>query len=201
MANVTMTYGTYNFSPVPIVSLNKVFQKAGDGTPLGVAYTMSLDGTLVPRTGGIINVDNAQDLLVSGLHCEGEAFVIMCNSGILFSGYPRINNLSFEPSSNNWVFTSPYKIELEFDIYTGSGEFNSEFENCDFDNVIQFISDAREDWQLEFMEDRSYYNWVLPSGSVLDANPYQLRLTHNLSAVGKRHYAGIGLVKQVLIKF
>jgi hypothetical protein len=194
---ITMTYGTYNFSPVPIVALSKTFQKAGDGTPLGVAYRMSLDGTLVAYpTGGIINIDNQQDLFVSGLKIEGNAFVIKCNNSILFSGYPRINELNFQPSPNNWVFTSPYSVELEFDIYTGSGEYSSEFEGANFDTVTQFISDAREDWSLEFIEDRSYYSWTLPSGSVLDENPYQLRLTHNVSAVGKRHYWESGLTKQ-----
>lgn len=192
MANVTLTYNTgaqqYNFSPVPFINLRKNFQKTQDGSVVGALFEVTLDGTLVSvPTGGLVYIDNLQDRLRTYLAEEGKALELRCDGSLIFKAYPRINSISFSPSNNNWVFTSPYTIDMEWDEEpVGTGENTGVHP--------PFVSDASEEWSFEFLGER--YKYSLNTSVGLDTNPYQFRLTHNVNAKGKRRYSESGLRKQ-----
>lgn len=182
-----MSYGSYNFTPVPFLRIAKEYGKTSDGTRIGTIYRTTLNGTLVnTNPGGLNSVMSGQDMLKSGLAIDGQLFLLQCNSGTVLSCYPRINSINFETSDNNWVYTCPYSIEIEFDDQIAPPSSLS-------DGAVQppYIQSATEEWNIEFADDKNYYDW---GGT--DKPPYQLRMTHNVSAVGKRHYGASGLRKE-----
>lgn len=185
MANeVTMAYGTYSFSPVPFVTLEKEYNKTEADEQIGASFRITLEGIVTPlpdSPGGFIDVDALQDELREAMSTDGQLFKIMCGSTTIMSAHPRVVSLQFARSSDNWVQTTPFTINLEWDEEpTGSGE----------DSFTPFLKSVKESWNLETVEDRAYYNWDL--GGTPDAAPYTVRLTHNVSAVGKRHYISGG---------
>jgi len=188
--NVTMTYGDYSPSPIPLVTISKEFQKQGDGKLIGTVFRLSLNGTIYAPTGGISYIMAQQDDIRAAFNTDGKLFKIACDGNPLLNVYPRINSLSFSDSPNNWVTTCPYTIELEFDDEPQpSSSFDVLGENTGV--MPPFISSADESWQIEFADESSYYN--LGDG---DQNSIRLRLTHTVSAVGKRRYTGAGLEKE-----
>lgn len=180
MANITMTYGAYNFSPVPFLTINKDYETTEADERIGSIFRVTLDGMVTPLpsgTGGYSYVDTLQDQLRAAFTQDGQQFKVMCDSTTLISAYPRVKSIQFSPSSDNWVQTSPYNITMEWDEEpAGSGE----------DTFSPYIKSARESWNLEYVEEGAYYSWDL--AGTPDAAPYKVRLSHNVSAVGKRHY-------------
>ena len=194
--STTMTYGSYNFSPVPFLDITKSYQTAGDGTRLGTLTRVTLNGTLTPLptgTGiGYDDIDTYQDNLRNALATDGQQFLVKCGATTLIEVYPRvIGDLNFSPSSNNWVQTSPFSVTLEWDDEpvgsTGSGE--------DPTLMPPYIESATENWEVEFDDNHNKFSWDIGL-AVDDVGPTVLRLTHSLSAKGKRHYTSGGLDKQ-----
>ena len=188
----TMAYGGYSFSPVPILNINKVYNKTGDSQYAGFTYQYTLDGTLtsVPaNTGGYPYMDALQDALDDAMKVDGSLFLVQCDGYTAISGYPRVASLNFTPTRNNWTQTADYTIVLEID-----GEVAG---------VSPYLTNFSESWTVEFNNDINKYSWDL-SGTYdqdpdayygIDENPYQTRVTHNVSAIGKRHYTAAGLDK------
>ena len=186
----TMTYGAYSFSPVPLMQISIENQKTRDGTLLGQTFRVTLDGTVtpLPGAGSYISVDALQDSLITGLAGDGRRFYVTCGESDILDVYPRINAISFEPTSDNWVNTADYTVELEFDCNAPSG-------------TPPYVHEASEEWVLEFAEDRGFFSSDLSTVTTkhinnyyaLDASPYVFRMTHSLSAVGKSHYSGPGV--------
>lgn len=184
----TMSYGTYSFSPVPFLTINKQNQNTSDGQKLGTVFDIGIQGTLTPLptgAGGYSTIDTYQDELRTAFAQEGLLFLVKCNDTVLISGYPRItDNVSFNTSNDNWTLTTPFNISLQLDSEPGD---NGE------DIFSQYISEASESWNLEF-DDRNQFQWSIPSGTgTPDAAPYTLRLTHSISAKGKRHFGGTSI--------
>lgn len=183
----TMTYGDYSFKPVPMMQISIDRQKTRDGTSLGNTFNVRLEGSVTPLptgTAGYANVDTLQDSLISSLNQDGQRFHVTCGGQNLLDVYPRINNLSFDPTSDNWVNRANYSVELEFDHNTPTG-------------TPPYIKEASENWSLEFDDTKSYFSSDLSTVSpqyagndyVTDVSPYILKMTHDVSAVGKRHYS------------
>lgn len=188
-----MTYGGYNFSPVPIVDLQKIYERTADGTMIGSAFNYTLNGEIYTPTGGLSSIVASQNAIRSAFASDGQLFQVKCDGNVLFQAYPRIIAApEFRPSPDNWVLTCPYNIGLQFDDEpqpTGTANV-SLGENSSI--MPPFISDFSESWQVEFVEDQAHFSETL-TGAVADANLYQMRLTHNITAVGKRRYTGLGL--------
>lgn len=184
-----MSYGDYSFSPVPIITTEREFQKGADNSLNGTVFNISLNGNLVNvPTGGLASIITKQNILRSGIKDEGRLFLLTCDGTTLISGYPRINSpLQFNESTNNWIFNCPYNLSFQFD----------ELENYTTDttgSLPYYIQDAGETWSVEFLED-NFYSFVLPDATN-DISPYQIRLSHSVNALGKAHYnnAGLGLL-------
>lgn len=186
-----MKYGDYSFSPIPLVSIQKDYQKSGDETVLGSVINITLNGVLtpLPSTAGFLNTTNLQDDLREAFNADGKYFEIACDGNIVFSGCPRIQGLTLEESSNNWVQTIPFSIELQFDVDQSLLE-DSEYHP-------PYIQEASDEWNLEFVQDNRHFSLDLStvsdqqSGNYygLDNNQlYVMRVTHNISAKGKRYY-------------
>lgn len=184
-------------SPAPFLSIEKQFNKSADSTILGSVFDINLRGTLVsykgsPNSSGTFtsgtilpsdesfgDIDPIGSLMtkaesIRGLFNkanEGKLLQISGCNGLLLSCYPRINTVSLPEDS--YVQAVPYQISLEADIVKGSLYPSGE------DLYSQFISQASEGWQLEDNETAAG-----PSGH----QQHTYRLTHSISAVGKRHY-------------
>ena len=189
---VTMQYGSYSFSPVPIMNLSKQYQKTPDGYIIGSVFNATLEGTLYAPIGGITSVIQMQQVLRQAFATQGQLFVLACNSGELIQCYPRINGPEFLPTQDNWVQTCKYTISLQFDDEPQPSGTSSASIGENSAIMPPFISDASESWNLEQIEDSSHYLLNLGSSNY-DSNPYQFRITHNVSAVGKLRYTGSGL--------
>lgn len=176
-----MTYGTYSFSPVPMVNIAKVYHKTEDGTQIGTTFNMDLNGVLTPLptgTAGITETMHYMDVLRHAFATDGCPFVISCNDDVLWSGNPRVNDISFEENGNNWVNTIDYTVSLSFDT-----------EDSEEDDSLAppHIENASETWSVEFADGINRFSIDLPTAGV-DASPYVLNMSHTISAKGKKHF-------------
>jgi hypothetical protein len=191
MTNLTtMTYGSYNFSPVPFINMSQDTISNRDGR-IGTRYNITLEGTLSTApgmAGGIVNVDTLQDNLRAAFAQDGLKFELKCSSTPMLICYPKLSGpITFPPSNNNWVYTCPYTIELEFEDFAG-------------EDHKPYVDQASENWTVEFVEDSSKYclelSGVTATGSGYyydkDCNYIMMRVSHNLSAVGQQHYVDSG---------
>lgn len=206
-SRIYMKYGNYFFTPVPLLTINKEYHKTEDSKIIGATFHLDLQGTLVSYpSGGYPNIDTQQDNLLEALEVDGNLFYLFCSGDgtttDIIKSYARVNPITFNPSPDNWVFTCPYSAQLEFDdlglAISGGGPFSTAFSTAFMSESStvsgMYIRDASEDWQLEFLEAAPYQFTLATLGT--DRNPHQLRLVHNVSAVGKRHYEANGLVKE-----
>jgi hypothetical protein len=190
MPNIIMKYGDYSFIPVPFITLSKSDSKTGAGKNVGTVFTLSLSGTLttLPNPGGLAAIDTLQDTMRAAMDRDGKLFILTCDGTELIKGYPRISqNVQFNTSSDNWIFSCPFTLELEFDEEPYNGGENPSL-------MPPYILSANESWSVEFEQERNRFELSLDSGSgsITDASPYVLRMTHSVSAVGKMHYEGTG---------
>lgn len=191
--SVSMSYGGFDFSPVPMITIGKTYQKSAASIAVGTTFTVGINGNIVNTSGvgglpltfsGIRNIRNAFDR-------DGKYFKITCDGTVLFEGYPRIvQEINFTESQNNWVFTCPYNLTLEFDNepvnigIAGSGENVPSL-------MPPFIANYDDNWTFEFDEQTAKYSLTTTTG--VDTNAIIMRATHNTSAVGKSHWTGPGL--------
>jgi len=189
MATIEMFYGDYSLVPVPLITFSKEDSKTDSGKLIGTLLKIQLQGTLTTLPGvnsGLVLVDALQDAMRAAFDRDGKHFTLKCDGQTIIDGYPRISqNVQFNTSTDNWVMSCPYTIELEFDDEPGNNGENAE-------SMPPYIFSANESWTVEFEQDRNRYFWTLDSGSLPDASPYVLRMTHNVSAVGKMHYYNTG---------
>lgn len=191
--SVSMMYGNYSFSPVPMISISKEYQKTAADIAIGTVFDVSLNGNIIAGTsGGTIGLP----VLFSGIRDirnafdrDGKLFKISCNNEVLFECYPRIvSPIVFQESENHWVNTVPYSVTLQCDNepvdqgIPGSGE-----------NVLTlhppYIANFDESYTFEF--DQEYNPYTLPvSGGFVDTGFIAVRASHDVSAAGKSHWHG-----------
>ncbi len=185
--STTMTLGSYNFTPVPLMRLGVTPNKTSAGEILGFTYQMTLSGDLILQSGhSILEIDEMQDDLTAAVQVgDGQNFVIECDTETILDCYPRITNGPvFE--QGQWVNRSPYTIDMEFDVlFTGSG-------------FSQYISEYNEEWAFEFPEDKTQFSWQVNGET--DFLPFTGRVTHNVSATGKSVYDSGGLEKSAFLQ-
>jgi hypothetical protein len=179
MSNATnITYGTYDFQrdggPVPLLTINKEFKKIGDGTTIGSVFKVGLAGklNLVPSgIDGYQSVDNMQDALISGFAEDCLEFKVACGESTLIQQYPRINSISFSPTSDNWASSSEFSIDLEWDGDSYSG---------------LWLDSINESWDLQLDNQSSRYQFDLAGGTG-DNNMHLVSLSHAVSAKGTKN--------------
>jgi hypothetical protein len=192
-----VSYRGSKLQPAPLIEINEVFQKTPNGEVLGKTYTINVIGKIVsykgsPTSSGTFNTgvgyladenvaDNArlgailrkQEAIQELFGVEGGSFEVQSLDGSPpLRCNPRINSISFP--AGQWYTQCDYNITLEADEIFPLDTPNS---------GLELISDATETWSLDTEE------------SAEDENlPRIYRLTHNVSAVGKRIFNSIGVV-------
>lgn len=188
--------------PSPFVNITKTYQKSGDDLIVGSLYTITISGTIVafkgsPNSSKVFdstgngladeNIDNdsrlaaiirKQEAIRELFSEEGKEFYIQSDDASEpLKLYPRI--VSVNVPEGAWYNTAPYQVTLEVDRLPN--------EDDKLLGTNYYISSANENWSLE-TDDQN------PESENI---PRTYRLTHSVSADGKRVYDETGaLTKQ-----
>ena len=156
MANlITMTYGSYEFSPTPSFTINRSAERAfGQDFCLSTPLEVELNGLIFPTgingsaSGGFGNVTDQVLELSNTFKCGNcQVFNLLC------SGEPHVFNtpakvVSFNVQPRNdtdlYVDTAQYSISLELVAMTGQT----------YDNQPSGISSISEEWDFEIFDER-----------------------------------------------
>lgn len=193
-----VAYNSNLIIPAPTVHISKEYQRAEDGTPIGSLFVITLHGTLTAgkgspnssgvfwtQGGGTYPSDEAamtsynrltylirkQEAIRKLFNTDGYVFEIdpiFPDSSAPLQCNPRIRSIDIPEGL--WFETCPYTVVMEADtvrgLVVGAGE----------DSFAQYVSRTQEDWAIESADDigRTY------------------RLTHTLSATGKRTFDATG---------
>lgn len=202
MATTNVMYDGKRLIPAPFVSVNKTYQRTADQTPVGAVFRITVTGSIVAYMGSP-KVDGsfwtlsdyppdesvpAESRLKAMLRKQEAIRDLFSNDGYVFEIQsadgsqpmkcnPRVVDITF--ADGLWYDTLPYTIVLESDTLSVNGQ------PVDEDDFSDFITDASESWNIETDE--------TPEGIGL---PRTYRLTHSVSATGKRYFDETGtLVK------
>ncbi|MHA2031151.1 MAG: hypothetical protein ACW99Q_17360 [Candidatus Kariarchaeaceae archaeon] len=193
MANsISMFYGDYEFSPVPFVTLNKVYDRRGDDVKVGVTYNLNLRGWLVGIGSGVDGMITLQRELRDAIATDGDYFRIICDSNVILECFPRPENLQFDEGEHRWMDECPFSIDFNYyvePVNEGVGGFGE-------DTAVfpPHIKSATETWEVEPVPEANYYLFNHSAGT--DSPPYQLRVAHNVAAVGKTYYNDSGVIRK-----
>lgn len=181
-------YGAFSFSgvngyPVPSVSLKNNFERDNTGKVFGSTLTVTLEGQIFSSSGdtGFVQLMGLESGLRNAFTVDGGFLSIGCGTTPTLTGCARVLSYNANKTSNNWVQTIDYSIELDIPIKnTGSGIFA--------------VTQTQDDWTLEPIDDVSFLNSPInlsPIGggsfSTIARNKYypSYRITRTLSAAGK----------------
>ena len=210
-----MAYVQYDSSkiiPAPVVSITKNYLRSGDGKKIGSTFNITLTGKIFsckgsPKTDGTFwtasgypadeaVTDEFAALIKKINHIKkkfAEDFKWLefqpTTGSQQLKCQPRVVSLNF-PSDDqvSWAKTVNYTIELEADELIGMpgasdySKGETFFIDPEDPDTKMFLSAASEEWNLEFAD--------LPQD---ETEPHTYRLTHNLSATGKRRPDTTGL--------
>lgn len=192
-------YDSKRLIPAPTVSISKQYNKTGAGRNIGTLFSISLQGTLLswkgsPTSSGsfwtiggypgdetVTENSKLQSILTKQAAIrelfsnEGLQLEIQSDDGSAATKCnPRVISIDFPEGI--WNQTCQYTINLEAD------RLYPQDEDLDSLGSSYFINDASETWTLETDE---------ATAESLDA-PRSYRLTHSISAQGKRTYNSVG---------
>lgn len=217
-------YDSKKIIPAPLVSVEKTYDRAGDSHKVGSKFVLTLKGSLTcggsPNSIGqfytgagyppstfqddveVMNdpnrrqkwLQNKAEALRNLFAIDGKSLEVQPWDGSApMKCYPTVQNISF--ADGIWYNTLEYTIVLEaneiFGINSAYMKDAEDFNlNQDFfkdaNGVKLYLSEVDENWQLE----------LLDTEPESETYPYTFRLTHNISAVGKRTYDDNGLVSE-----
>lgn len=193
-----ISYGGNRLIPAPFVSITKEYQRTGNGEIVGTLFNITLNGTIVsykgsPTSSGTFHttsgypddeivsndarlaaIERKQDAIRELFSQDGLSLEIQSADGsqpIKFN--PRIGSVNF--AEGLWFTRCEYTISLEADVMYPQDEDD----NLDFES---FINGAEESWDFEASEE------------LLENTPFPrtYRLTHTVSAQGKRFFDSAG---------
>ena len=129
--NISFTIGNYTFDPAPQLSIGQRFNRTQSGEIISIAYTANMNGVLTDLKNrqcgaslgcsmGLIN-----DLRYELDTCECLRMTIVCNGATLVDTNVRVQTAEFNQSNDNWVFTVPYQIAVEWQATEESGNTSS----------------------------------------------------------------------------
>lgn len=190
-------YGSGKLIPAPFVDIRKSYE-GFDSTIISTTYDITLNGTMVghkgsPNSNGefwtqagyppdesLANLESFESLIRKGealrkmFSIPGQSLEIQpCNGTAPLKCNPRV--VGIDIPEGQWTQVMPYTIRLQADEMFG----DVIVDNSEDAEYLQgfYISSASESWQLE-----------MPGEAQNDVHPHTFRLTHLISAKGKRHY-------------
>lgn len=211
----SVSYRGYRLVPAPFFTIEKQYNTTADGKILGSLFNISILGKMVswkgsPTSSGTfwnlggfppdetsIRDDSDQRLKATLRKQEAIRQLFAVEGGSLelqsadgsapMKCNPRLRNIRFAEGS--WYEVSDYQIDLEADSFYGGSFIAPSGE----DGFVEKIRDFSESWTVELNDQPEF-----AGQTTLDFQTNQsYRLTHNISAVGKRFYNENGtLAKQ-----
>ena len=141
--------------PVPLVDLSTEYNTTSAGIAQSITTKVNLNGkifrstycdpTITPSGSGTQRLIEAINRLKDIFKCNNGIFEIKCNNNTIISGSGvKILSSRFDKSSDNWLFTSDYSIELEY-----SEPIPSKINE-------PLIKSGSDSWSLEPIEDYVY---------------------------------------------
>lgn len=195
-------YDSKAIIPAPIVNIQKQYTKSGDGQNIGVVYAITITGTLVaykgsPNSSGTFWTTTGYPpdeqlgetlRLKSIIGKQGGLRQLFANEGKILeivpldgstplSCNPRVIDIQF--AEGIWFDRCDYTITLETDAFRQAGILVGE-DSFQVNGNDNYISAADESWTIEEDDTR------------VGVNQKGFRLTHTVSATGKRFYDGTG---------
>jgi len=141
---ITMNYGSYSFSPVPLFTWSTEMLRDAKGSGVGLRHTLDFNGTFLETAGDSSNISdiiNARSGLLTALQQDGQEFKILENGSGLVSGvYPVISDLSVDEGT--WFDRTSYAFSASWEESLGSNN----------------VSDFSEQWDYEESDDRRTVN-------------------------------------------
>lgn len=194
MATTHVNYNSKRLIPAPFVSINKSYQTTNDGTKVGSVFQIQVIGTIVAHKGSpdsngtfwtaggfpsdetptadqhLRNVIRKQEAIRELFSQDGYVFEVQSADGSQpLKCNPRVVSVEFP--NDLWYNRSQYTITLEADVVYVNGQSIGE------DEFSEYISSADENWSIETNDE--------VEGTEQSRT---FRLTHSLSAVGKRFF-------------
>lgn len=184
---MSVKYNGNRLIPAPFAGFSKTYSRNGAGDVVGSEYTIDLTGKLFPDrgspksgefyTGDSYPADEAttdnfgallakQGLLRQLFSDDGQLLEFTSCDGTTLSCYPTVVEVDI-PNQYHYQYTD-YTVTLRAPYISGLATE---------DSFPEYLQSATENWSLEPTEDREG-----PEGDVVS------RLTHNVSAVGKKAY-------------
>ena len=176
--SVVFTIGNYIFDPAPPeITISQQSVKTGAGELINSTFNANINGTLTTltkTTGGLTNIMELQNEMYAALsECSGcIPMSIVCNSGLLLSANVHVDSLSFQPSSDNWVFTSPFTLSVSWD----ASEDNIFSESVTCNRCLRSVS---ESWDITPID--STFSYTLDCTGL---GPEFYQITHTVNAQG-----------------
>jgi len=162
--NITMTYGSYSFDPVPSVSYSRSAERTpGKDFCLTSPIQVTLEGILRPADGaggfgGFQNIVSGLQQLTDVFKCGTcETFLVQCDAETPWFNAPaRVLDINVSPrtEADLYVQTAQYSITLEMISQSGTA----------YDNGADGISAISEDWNVEFLDERAGGTASSPNG-------------------------------------
>ena len=217
---MSVTYDGKKIIPAPFVEIQKEYLRSGDTHKIGSKFTLTVKGRLV-YCNGSPNTDEfslafwtgpgyppaefqtdvedvgaeefrlkalmrKQENLRTLFSQDGKSFEIVPLDGSApMKCNPKVLGITF--AEGNWNQYVDYTITLQSEDllgFPGAEDARTDVEEdyfTDSDGNKLYLQDTQENWNLEFNDQ--------PED---EDNPYTFRMTHNVSAVGIRHYIDAG---------
>lgn len=216
MAETHVMYNGQRLIPAPLVTINKEYERSGDGTKIGVNFTLTISGTLLaykgsPDSSGVFwtntgypsdevivsdsrlsaierKIDAVRDLFSE----DGHQLEFQSADGKApIKCNPIIQSINFP--EGRWHDTVDYSIVVRTDKLYGSPNVGASEEDLEF-----AISSASESWSLQANEQPQGVSLSLGAGSsppsANDSRTYTL--VHTINATGKITYDSAGTLTQ-----
>lgn len=182
---LTYKYGTYDFSPGPMLAIKTEALKTPDGSGYGRVYDFELNGSLI-LTGaevgsGTVLLFKKIGQLKDALNYDGQLFVIACDNTGIISGYPTIEEFNINDSPDQYTRQAEYNITFKMSsISGGSGAdpFNG------YNTFPPYIKSFNETWDIDFADERLP---VLFNGEQFG---YKVAVSHSIEVEARIHYTG-----------
>lgn len=147
--SVTMTYGSYNFSPVPSYTYSTNMERTvGTNICLSTPAQIQLEGLIFPtESQGFSPVTSGINELVELFKCTGcQDFVIQCDGSNIINGPARVTSFNVNPRTDGdlYVNTASYSVTLEMVSISGD----------EYLNQPSGISAISEEWSIDFLDER-----------------------------------------------
>jgi len=176
--NIVFKINEYTMEPAPMIALTKNFIRTGSGEVINVVYNAEITGVLTTLSigciGGIgITIDLLNEMRSALCNCSCADMELTCNDEVLLKANVRINSIQFDKSNDNWVFTIPYSMSVEWDSLEETLPSGSEYLLCH-----SCLRQVNETWEVSYLD--GYHKYILDCSGF--TNPEYLSVSHNVSA-------------------